>query len=80
MIGGGRTALSAGYRGEQDEARRGLSRHANEHSHTSIDVLVLGPIAGGGTAQRAGYRGEQDEARRGPSLYANKYSQPSINV
>ena len=37
MEGGG-AARRTGYGDEQDEARRGPSQHADEHSQPSIDV------------------------------------------
>ncbi|OQE16973.1 hypothetical protein PENSTE_c022G00411, partial [Penicillium steckii] len=70
--------LASTYR-DQDEARRGSSRHAVEYGQPSIDVPGSGPMGRGRAARGAGDGDLQDEARRRSSRHAVEYGQPSID-
>ena len=72
MEGGGR-AVCASDGDEEEVARPGASRHADQHGQSSVDVPESRTMEGGGRARGASDGGEEEGARAGASFYADQH-------
>ena len=64
---GGRVARGASDGNKKEGARRGASRHVDQHGQPGIDVRRLRPMEGGRVARGASDGGEKEDIRRGAS-------------